>query len=130
MVPLETQLAALAADVQASNTNVRQHHLTGRIDLSFLTAHRRYLGAAQRRAVELAEKMAVVQRKIDQARRALIDAARDRKVLEKLREKQQAAWDAEVQRKEATALDEVAMQMSYQASYRMNHRTTHGKQRA
>jgi flagellar FliJ protein len=113
MVPLEAQLAALDAQVRTSNADVRQNRLTGRIDLNFLAAHRRHLVATQRQAMEIAEKMALVQRKIDRARQALIDAARDRAVLEKLRERQQAAWQAEVDRKELAALDEVTMQMTY-----------------
>src|SRR6266550_3168986 len=113
MVPLQAQLAALDAQVQTSNADLRQNRLTGQIDLNFLAAHRRYLGATQRRAMEIAEKMAVVQRKVDRERQALIDAARDRAVLEKLREKQQAAWQAELNRKELAALDEVTMQLTY-----------------
>src|SRR5437764_5779084 len=113
MLPLEAQLAALDAQVQTSNADLKQNRLMGKIDLNFLAAHRRYLGATQRRAMEIAEKMAVVQRKLDRARQALIDAARDRAVLEKLREKQQTAWQAELDRKEVAALDEVTMQLTY-----------------
>ena len=113
MVPLQTQLAALEAQVQTSNDDLRQNRLTGRIDPNFLAAHRRYLGATQRRAMEIVEKMAAVQRKVDKARQALIEAARDRAVLEKLREKQQSAWQDELNRKELSALDEITMQMTY-----------------
>src|SRR5437016_13649571 len=118
MAPLEAQLAALDAQMQTSNADVRENRLTGRIDLNFLTAHRRYLGATQRRAMEIAEKMAAVQRKIDKARQALIDAARDRAVLEKLREKQETAWQIEIDRKEAAALEEVTTQMTYRRKQR------------
>lgn len=113
MAQLEQQLRALDADVQATTADVRQNHLTGPIDLSFLTAHRRYLAATQRRAMAIANRMSVVQRDVDEARAALAAAARDRKVLEKLRERQKEAWQMEINRKESAALDEMAMQISY-----------------
>lgn len=113
MTALEMQLHSLDAEVKTSNDSVRQNHLTGVLDLSFLAAHRRYLASTQKRAIEIAQQMAVVQRQLDAARKILADAARERKVLEKLREKQEEVWRAELRRKEAAEQDEVAMQMSY-----------------
>jgi flagellar export protein FliJ len=113
MTALELQLRALDAEVKSSNDDVRQNQLTGRLDLSFLAAHRRYLASTQRRAIELAQQMAVVQRQLDLARQAVASAARDRKVLEKLRENQHAVWRDELKRKELAEQDEAAMQMSY-----------------
>lgn len=113
MAELEAQLRALDAEVKQSNDVMRQNHLVGRIDPSLLAAHRRYLSATQRRALEIAQQMAAVQRSMDEARLALAAAARDRKILEKLRERQLAGWQAEAARRENLALDEVAMQMSY-----------------
>ena len=113
MTELETKLRGLDADVQASNDAMRRDHLTGRIDPGYLTAHRRYLGAAQKTAVEIARQMAVVQRQLDTARQALADAARDRKVLEKLKENQRLAWNAEMNQKQMAEQDEIAMQMSF-----------------
>ncbi len=110
---LEAQLRALDAQVQATNDDVRQNRLIGKVDVNFLTAHRRFLMATQRRAMEIAQNMGLVQLKLDEARRALAEAAKERKVLEKLRERKHQAWQAELNRKEAAALDEVAMQMSY-----------------
>ena len=113
MTELENKLRALDADVQTSNDTMRQDHLTGSIDPLLLAAHRRYLGAAQRTAVEIAQQMAAIQRQLDAARQALADAARERKVLEKLKENKQTEWDAELKRKQAAEQDEIAMQISF-----------------
>src|SRR5256885_13591813 len=113
LAALEAQLRALDAEVRESNETMRRDHLVGRIDLDLLAAHRRYLGATQRRAMEIAREMAAAQKSMDEARAALAAAARDRKVLEKLREKQQSAWQADVNRREAAALDEVTTQMAH-----------------
>lgn len=112
MTALEAELRALDAEVQNVNNEARQHHLGGKLDMGFLTAHRRFLGSAQRQAIEIAQRMAGVRLKLDAARQALADAARDRKVLEKLKERQLEAWQADLARKEAAALDEVGMQIS------------------
>jgi flagellar FliJ protein len=109
---LEADLKAMDAEVQSVNTDVLQHHMNGKIDTSFLIAHRRFMAAAQKRALELAQRMAAVQVRLDAARRALAEAAKERKVLEKLKEKQQESWQLAVSRKEAAAMDEVAMQIS------------------
>jgi flagellar FliJ protein len=112
MTALESQLHALDADVKQSNEGMRQNHLLGLLDLNLLAAHRRYLNSTQRRAMELAQQMSQVQQSLDLARAAVAAAARDRKVLEKLREKQLAAWQFDLQRRDAAALDEVFTQMS------------------
>jgi flagellar FliJ protein len=112
-VELEFQLRALDEEVRTSNEEMRRSHLTGRLDLSLMAAHRRYLTATQRRAVEIAQRIAVAQKTVEEARLAVVIAARDRKVLEKLRDKQAAVWQADVQRRELAAQDEVAMQMTY-----------------
>ena len=75
MTQLEAKLRAMDAEVQATTADVREHHLTGKIDLDFLAAHRRYLAATERQAMAIVQKMSVVQRAVDEARLALAAAA-------------------------------------------------------
>jgi flagellar protein FliJ len=110
---LQQQLRQLNERVQATNDDVRSNRLTGTLDMSFLAAHRRFLAAMQRGAVEVVQRMAVAQRQVDEALAALAEAAKQRKVIEKLREKQLERWRAEQDRREAADLDEVSMQISY-----------------
>jgi flagellar protein FliJ len=112
LTALESELRALDAEVQKVNNEAREHHLGGRLEMGFLTAHRRFLGAAQRQAMDIAQKMATVQRRLDEVRHALAEAARDRKVLEKLKERQFEAWQTGMAKKEAAAMDEVGMQIA------------------
>jgi flagellar protein FliJ len=109
---VEDQLKALEQSMRETNEDVRRNHLTGRLDVSFITAHRRFLLGMQRKAVELATKVAAARKDADAARAALAEAAKGRMVLDKLREKQHARWREEVERKELAQLDEVGMQMS------------------
>jgi flagellar FliJ protein len=110
---LEDQLKMLNQSMQETNDDVRRNRLTGRLDLGFITAHRRFLMGMQRRAVELVAAVAGVQKELEAARLALAEAAKQRKVLEKLRERQEQRWREEVSRKELIAADEVATQLSH-----------------
>lgn len=108
----EDQLKALNASMQATSDDVRQNHLTGQLDVAFIAAHRRYLMGMQRKAIELVAAMASAQKDVDATRLALAQAAKQRKILEKLRETQEQRWREELSRKEMIAADEVAMQLT------------------
>lgn len=112
MTALEAQLRTMDAEVQAVNADIRENALNGRIDTGFLIAHRRFLAGAQKQALSIAQKMGLVQVKLDQARKALAEAAKEHKILDKLRERQLEVWNLEIARKDAAAMDEVAMQIS------------------
>jgi flagellar export protein FliJ len=62
----------------------------------------------------VAGKIVAAQRDVHVARASLAEAAKHRMVLDKVREKQQARWREELDRKELAQLDEVGMQMSVQ----------------
>ena len=110
---LERQLRSLDLEVQTSEADLRSNRLTGRLDLSFLAAHRRFTLAMQRKAVALAQQMAAVRKRVDDARAALVEAAKQRKIMEKLRERRQAQWSEETTRKELAALDEISARIGY-----------------
>ena len=110
---LDRQLRSLDLEVQTSEADLRSNRLTGRLDLSFLAAHRRFTLAMQRKAVALAQQMAAVRKRVDDARAALVEAAKQRKIMEKLRDRRQAQWSEETTRKELAALDEISARIGY-----------------
>jgi flagellar FliJ protein len=113
IAPLRGELDALDISVRKSVEEVRQHRLTGVLDLNFLAAHRRFLNSSQKQAIELARKIAQMQIRVDVARRGLAAAARERKIMEKLKEKQFERWRSRQSASELAMLDEVAMQMRF-----------------
>jgi flagellar protein FliJ len=113
MTALQNELKSMNDTVQTATEDMRRHHLTGKLDLGFLAAHRRFTIAMQRKAMTLVQKIALVQRQVDEARQALADAAKDRKAIEKLKEKQHQQWLADLHRKEAEQMDEIGMQLAY-----------------
>ncbi|HLL91113.1 MAG TPA: flagellar export protein FliJ [Tepidisphaeraceae bacterium] len=110
---VQAELRALDESVKASTAELRTNHLTGPIDLAYLTAHRRYTTAMGRKALEVAQRVAVAQKKVDDAQRVLAEAAKQRKILEKLRERRLEQWKADQAKKETDAGDEAGMQLSY-----------------
>jgi flagellar FliJ protein len=111
---IEQQLRHLEKQVGEANDDMRANRLTGPIDLSFLAAHRRFLAAMQRGAVELMQRLTLGNRQVAEAQAVVTEAAKRRKVLEKLQEKQFERWRAEQDRREVAQLDEVGTQRAYQ----------------
>lgn len=108
---MEAELRALDESVKSATDDLRQNHLIGRISVEYLTAHRRFTLAMQRKAIEHAQKMSGVRQRLEVARAALVEAAKGRKAMEKLRERRQEDWKADLDRREAAATDEVAQQI-------------------
>ncbi len=110
---LEQQLSSVEQEINATNQAMRSDHLIGKLNTSLLGAHRRYLAAQKVAVFRLAEEIAAARLVVEAKRRLLAEASKDRKAIELLREKQQSRWQAEQQRKELAAADDVAMQMAF-----------------
>src|SRR4051794_6888553 len=78
MQQLEGELRQLDQEVRQASGALRANHLTGKLDLTYLAAHRRFVAATQRKAMGVVQKMALVQRKLEEARAALAEAAKQR----------------------------------------------------
>ena len=113
LVELQTQLARLDESVKGVSEDVRQNHLVGRIDVSFITAHRRFLLSMERAALDLARGIAEQQAKVAKTQHALLEAAKGRKGIEKLRERQFERWSAEQAKRENALLDEAGTQIAF-----------------
>jgi len=113
MQKLKDELQDLDRVARGATADLRENRLTGQLDMSFLAAHRRFTGSVQRKAVAIVQKMALVQREIDSARAALSEAAKQRKIIEKLREKQLSRWKEQRSRAENEELDDIGMQLAF-----------------
>jgi flagellar FliJ protein len=111
-VAVQTELKRLDDTLRAAVADLRQNQLTGELNLSFLAAHRRFVLAVQRQTAVWLTKLDAAQKKVDAARVKLAEAAKQRRIIEKLRERQHAAWAEAINRKETAAMDEIAMQMT------------------
>lgn len=117
---LQGQVAVLTGELQALNDtmhsstdDLRNNHLLGRIDMGYIAAHRRFVNGIGTRAAELMQKIARLQEQVQVARSELAEAAKQRKIIEKLREKRHERWKRETDARELAVQDEIGMQLSH-----------------
>jgi flagellar FliJ protein len=114
MSMLDAELRALDASVRTAEDDLRQNRLVGKIDLAFLAAHRRYAFAMQRKAMGIAQKMAGVQVQLEKAQRLAAEASKQKKILEKLRERRFARWREQLERRDLIEMDEISTRLTYE----------------
>ena len=96
----------------------RDDQQKGAMDVLTVRRRRAYMGYLQRRQRECAARVAGLRQQLAQEQAALAHAAKEVKVLEKLRERQ-AARHAEIERRaERAAEDEVAQSLTFRAGTR------------
>ncbi len=107
LLKLQAELDALAAVSRRSAIELR----SGRLSAAALAAHQRFILSMRHKAKSLKQQHAGAERELRDAQAALTEAAKQRKVMEKLREREHAKW-AEVQRRrDAQEADDVARQI-------------------
>jgi flagellar FliJ protein len=84
--------------------------LRGKVDLTQVAQFARYSQSCAVQGREIVVKLAAVEKQLEAARSRLMDAVRQRKALELLRERRLAAWKQEQARREAIELDDLATQ--------------------
>jgi flagellar FliJ protein len=111
---LKAELAHLDQSLREATEHLRANHLTGPLDMSYIQAHRRFAGSVQRQGMQLAQKIALAQREFEAARMSLAEAAKARKIMEKLRERQWQRWKAQLDARDARESDEIGMKLAYE----------------
>jgi flagellar FliJ protein len=112
MARLQGEVESLNSTVATTLDDLRSNRLVGKIDVQFLSAHRRYILSVQRKTASIAQKMTVVQKQIDDARLQLMEAARQRKMLEKLREKHHQTWLSQQNHHEFLEADDIGTRLA------------------
>lgn len=104
---LQRQALELADAIKTEGDILKQQYQEGKVDLHWVSHYRRYVTSVQRAIAEKIQAATSIQGKLHQARTELVEAARQSKILEKLKEKQQKQYDREWQKKENRELDEI-----------------------
>lgn len=100
------------ARISAENRTLGVKELTGKLDMQYIAHEKRFVGALQMKISLAMQKLAGLEQTLAAARAELLTAARARKVIEKLKDKQFQRWRAEQERKEAAGMDEIATQLA------------------
>lgn len=103
------QLREMQETISASKREAADG-LIGSVDLHAIAGIARYSASCALRGNALVRDLAKLENLVEQARNELIEAAKNRKALELLRDRQRQAWELEQRRMEASLLDEQTTQ--------------------
>lgn len=87
---------------------LRRSHRHQHLTVELLAVEQTYLSALEERIMAQRERVAEAEKVLEEKRQALIEAQRERKALERLREKQYERWRQEMLHAEQKALDDLA----------------------
>lgn len=123
------QLVQMIQDCQAriaqENQTLAGEQLVGRLDMQYIAHEKRFVGNLHVKIVLTMQKIAATEKTLAAARAELLAAARARKVIEKLREKQFARWLAEQEKKDAALMDEIGTQIALRHAREQAAENTH-----
>jgi len=106
---LEQRQAALEQEIAEAQRQAKEHAAPGTIHVDRLLNAHRYELVLQAQHQQLARQRQLIAAEIDRRRQALVEADREVRVLEKLREKHAAEYAYREQRADTNQLDEIAL---------------------
>ena len=107
MLKLQAEIDALAAVSRKSATELR----SGGLSAAALAAHQRFTLSMRHKSAALKRRLGETEGELHDAQAALTEAAKQRKVMEKLREREHAKWADQQRRRDAQEADDVARQI-------------------
>ncbi|MEA2735201.1 MAG: flagellar protein FliJ, partial [Humisphaera sp.] len=107
LLKLQAELDALAAVSRTSAIELR----SSRLSAAALAAHQRFILSMRHKARTLKQQYSDGERELNDAQTALTEAAKQRKVMEKLREREHAKWAEAQRRRDAQEADDIAGQI-------------------
>jgi flagellar protein FliJ len=111
---LRSRLVRLSSQQRRIESQRRAAAGPGELSIEDLLAADRYAAALRAEEVEVREQRQTLAAEIERRRSALLEADRDMKVLEKLRERHQEQQRLDTEQQESKRLDEAALNMARQ----------------
>jgi flagellar FliJ protein len=120
---LVREIQQAEAKISAENKKLTTEKLVGHLDMQYISLEKRFVGNLHLKISMTMQQLMGVEKKLAAARVELLVAARSRKVIEKLKDKQLARWRAEQDRKESDLLDELGTQLTLRELQRLEAET-------
>ena len=98
--------------IHQQNRTLAREKLVGPLDLQYIAHEKRFVGNLHVRIVLMMQKVAATEQSLKAARAELLEAAKARKVLEKLKDKQFRRWLEDLEKKDAANMDEIGTQLA------------------
>ncbi|MEX2213101.1 MAG: flagellar export protein FliJ [Phycisphaeraceae bacterium] len=102
------QLRQMQTTIVTSKRDLRDG-LIGQVDMDRVGNFARFSGQTTARAHQLVTRIAALEKQVESSRARLIDAAKARKAIERLRELQFQKWKQQQDRRESAMLDEIGV---------------------
>ncbi len=112
---IKAAIAALQRDEQASFDELARRQ-TGMLDLMAIEQLRGHLQNVQKQIEAQKTRLAEMEKQIEAKREEVTAAQQDKETLEKLKEREESAWQAEVLRREAAERDDIYIAQAYRRS--------------
>jgi len=106
------------ARISTENRTLSSQKLVGKLDMQYISHEKRFVGNLHMKIVFTMQQLAKTEPLLAAARAELLAAARSRKVIEKLREKQFTRWRVEQEHKDAALMDEIGTQAAVREAIR------------
>ena len=107
IIQLDAQINEVAVAQKSSSVRLR-----GKVDPRTLAIHVRFSQVMRQKLSTLRSQLDVAKKDLNAAQVALLEASKQRKVLEKLEERRRATWMTGQQKQETEALDDLAQRMA------------------
>ena len=106
---LEEQLSSQEQILAAADTELKQRQLAG-MTVAEMDLYEAQIHHCRVVIEDLQQRLQRLERRIEEERKDLLHAARQRQVMEKLKDKQEAEYRQELSRQERLMLDEISLQ--------------------
>jgi flagellar FliJ protein len=102
------RIAALERQIREQVAGLRADALHTTLDVVGLARNRHYLSRLQRHRLEAQSQLGMLEKRLAQERAVLAHAAKERKVIEKLKERQYARYQKDLARQERIEADDLS----------------------
>lgn len=111
----QQQALQLAAAMKKEGRLLKRQFESRHVDLGWVQHYRSYVTATQKAIQKRIETVSRIQQQLNLARQELAQAARQTRILSKLKERRRTEYDTELRRTETRDLDEVSQNIFTQA---------------
>ena len=112
----QQQALEMAGAVEEQGRLLKKQRAEGSVDLEWFASYRSYVMHMQRAINERIEKVTQIQKQLVGARRELAEAAKQTRILDKLKEKRKTRYDRELAKSEIRDQDEISTNMFLRAA--------------
>jgi len=107
----QQQAIELSGSLRQEGQKIKQQYLDNNVDLEEVASYQKYVTQVQRAIQQRIANVSEIQKKLNIAREEFLEKVKETKILEKLKEKKQSEYQAQISRLERITEDDIAMKV-------------------